>query len=36
MQKFFSHKVIGSGETPTSKQITLQKKAGHKKPVSDW
>lgn len=29
-------KSSGAGKTPTSKQITLQKKATHKKPVCDW
>jgi hypothetical protein len=28
--------VIWSLETPTSEQITLEQKAAHKKPVSDW
>ena len=28
--------VIGSEGTPTSKQITLKKKATHKKPVCSW
>ena len=31
-----SRKVIWSYATPTSRQITLEQKAAHKKPVSDW
>jgi len=30
------HKVIVSDDTLTSKQITLRKKATHKKPICDW